>query len=229
LVGEVDFGTQEMWDEWTRFEAIVNVALAPYPLSSVCAYDTGTLPALILTAAQATHPNVLTAAGREQNVGYRDPLAVLRGLRPNPPTAIEADPLRFVTDLTAPADLAGLRRGLRAALTTAGVSSAVIDDVLAAVTETCTNALMHGRPPVSVRVWTSGGVVQCTVTDHGDGFDLPLAGYLPPADPGAAGAGLWLARHTVDRVSSARTPDGFTVRLTRAARTGDNPGRSSRT
>ena len=44
LVGEVDFGPPPMWDEWTRFEAIVNLALAPYPLSSVCAYDTRTLP-----------------------------------------------------------------------------------------------------------------------------------------------------------------------------------------
>ena len=29
-----------------------------------------------------------------------------------------------------------------------------------------------------------------------------------------AGAGLWVARHTVDRLSNDRAPDGFTVGLT---------------
>jgi hypothetical protein len=101
---------------------------------------------------------------------------VLRGLRPDPPTAIEPIPPRFVTDLTAPANLAGLRRGLRAALTTAGVSSAVIDDVLAAVTRN-----LHQRPDARPATGQCSGLdergpVQCTVTDHGDSFDLPIAG-----------------------------------------------------
>jgi hypothetical protein len=43
-----------------------------------------------------------------------------------------------------------------------------------------------------------------------------VAGYLPPAGVDHHGTGLWMARHTVDRVESSCTPDGFTVRLSTA-------------
>jgi len=214
LVGEVGFGAPRIWDEWTRFEAVVNIALAPYPLSSVCAYDTRSVPEPILSAAQATHPNLLTAAGRERNVGYRDPVTVLRALRSDPPAPIEATAPRFTDELIAPADLAHLRGELHAALTNAGVPTAVIDEVLVAVHEVCVNGLIHGRPPVFVQVWTGDDRVHCAVTDQGDGHDLSLAGYLPPATPLGGGRGLWVVRHLVDRVSSARSLDGFAVRLT---------------
>ena len=50
LVGEVQFGQDPAaWSEWIRYEAVCNVALAPYPFWSVCAYDTGTLPEPILS------------------------------------------------------------------------------------------------------------------------------------------------------------------------------------
>lgn len=220
LVGEVDFGPPPMWDEWTRFEAIVNLALAPYPLSSVCAYDTRTLPTPILKAARTTHPNLLTSAGAEPNPGYRHPVTVLRALPPDPPDPLEATPPRFADDLTAPADLTRLRRKLRTALTTAGVPTSVMDDVVVAAHEICTNGLIHGRPPVLVRVWTSADRVHCTITDQGTGHNQSLAGYLPPPTPVRTGAGLWVTRNLVDRVSSTHTTDGFVVRLTTQALNG---------
>jgi anti-sigma regulatory factor (Ser/Thr protein kinase) len=136
---------------------------------------------------------------------------------------LEATPPRFADELTEPTDLAGLRRGLRAALTAAAVPVGVVDEIVVAVSEIATNGLIHGRPPVRVRAWSSGDQVRCTVTDQGGGHDLPLVGYLPPATPAQAGAGVWVARHTVDRLSSTHTRDGFTVRLT----TGIHPGEPS--
>jgi anti-sigma regulatory factor (Ser/Thr protein kinase) len=223
LVGEVDFGPPQMWDEWTRFEAIVNLALAPYPLSSVCAYDTRTLPTPILTAARSTHPNLLTSAGREPNPGYRHPVTVLRALPPEPPDPLEATPPRFTADLTAPADLTRVRRDLRTALTTAGVPTSLIDDVVVATHEICTNGLIHGRPPVLVRAWTRPDRIHCTITDHGNGHDHVLAGYLPPPPPVGTGAGLWVTRNLVDRISGTPTTDGFVVRLTTQARNTQQP------
>jgi anti-sigma regulatory factor (Ser/Thr protein kinase) len=215
LVGEVDFGPPGMGDEWTRFEAVVNMALAPYPLSSVCAYDTRSLPDPILDAARTTHPNLLTPAGPTGNSDYRDPATVLRALPADPPDPVEATPPQFTVELTTPAELAGLRRGLRAALTDAGIATRAIDELVVAVHEVAANGLIHGDPPVAVRAWISGDRARCTVTDRGHGHDLPLAGYLPPTAASARGrAGLWVARHTVDRLSNARTPGGFTVSLT---------------
>ena len=61
LVGEVDFGQDAATSsEWIRYEAVCNVALAPYPLWSVCAYDCSTLPEPILRAGHHTHPHLLT-------------------------------------------------------------------------------------------------------------------------------------------------------------------------
>lgn len=84
-----------------------------------------------------------------------------------------------------------------------------------AVSEVTTNALTYGRPPVRVRVWHARDRSVCTVTDHGDGFDDPLGGYVPPADGqvGKAGRGVWMARQMCDVVSFVKTPDAFTVRI----------------
>ena len=75
------------------------------------------------------------------------------------------------------------------------------------------NALRHGRPPVDVRLWTTPTRLVCAVTDRGNGFDDPLAGYVPYDDDHTR-AGLWLARRSCDSLDYVATPDGFTARLT---------------
>ena len=45
VVGEVDFGpTERDWLEWQRYEAVINVALADWPLWGLCVFDTQRLP-----------------------------------------------------------------------------------------------------------------------------------------------------------------------------------------
>ena len=51
------------------------------------------------------------------------------------------------------------------------------------------------------------------MSDHGAGLDDPLAGYLPPRQGYAHGAGLWVARQMTDRLEMISTSQGLTTRL----------------
>jgi anti-sigma regulatory factor (Ser/Thr protein kinase) len=134
---------------------------------------------------------------------------------------VDPDPLQATVptfdsgELVDPAQLASLRTRLRTVLARTMGPARVRSDFVTAVSEVAANGLVHGRPPVRVRVWATPDRLLGTVTDQGDGFDDPLAGYVPTRgkDPTGAGVGLWLARQLCDRVETARTPYGFTVRL----------------
>src|SRR5687768_3834252 len=79
LVGEAPFDdAAHEWAEWHRYEAVFNVAMAPLPLASVCAYDARALPRPILDGVGETHPALLTAGGQVRNDRYLDPATVLR-------------------------------------------------------------------------------------------------------------------------------------------------------
>jgi anti-sigma regulatory factor (Ser/Thr protein kinase) len=217
LVGEVDFGQDPAtWDEWIRYEAICNVALAPYPFWSVCAYDTGVLPEPILRSAHRTHPNLLTAAGRRRNRRYVPPARFLGRSRPAPPDPLEqTDPVVVGEDLADLTQLRTLRDRVHRELVRVLVPDPTRSEFVSAVGEVAANGLLHGRPPVQVRVWASLERLVATVTDRGDGFDDPLAGYAPSRgrDPRRAGMGLWLTRQLCDQLELSRTAERFVVRL----------------
>ncbi|BFU45071.1 anti-sigma factor RsbA family regulatory protein [Krasilnikovia sp. MM14-A1004] len=219
LVGEVDFdGGPTSWSEWTRFEAVVNAALAPYPLSSVCAYDTGAMPGPVLASAAHTHPLLLTGPESTPNPAYIPPAQLLHKLPAIGPDPLQdTDPTYAFGALTEPAQLADLRRHLRDGVL-AGLPTATRTDLVTAIAEVVTNGLVHGRPPVRVELWAAPTRILCTVTDRGAGFDDPLSGYVPhdTGDPHRAGVGLWLARQSCDHLDTAVTPKGFTVRLSSA-------------
>lgn len=215
LLGEVDFGLgRRDWAEWASFEAVLNAAMEPYPLWSVCIYDTRRLPAEVLAAAAHTHPALVAAAVRAHNPHYLDPARYMRHISLGRPDPLEAaDPALSVTD---PVDLAALRQAARAALAGSARQRETVRGFVFAVSEVTTNALTYGRPPVRVRVWSVPGRSLCSVTDHGGGFDNPLTGYLPPPhdDLCPGGLGLWLARQVCDRISTCMEEGGrFTVRI----------------
>lgn len=217
MVGDANFGADpDTWAQWIRFEAVLNVALAPYPLWTVCAYDTRVLPERILAVGHCTHPHLLTASARTVNTRYVAPAPFLRQsatVHPDPPgttvAAFESDHLTHV------AELAGLRANVRSALAGSAAPHGTLSDFVAAISEVAANAVVHGRPGVRVRVWASPRQLVCTVTDQGDGFDDPLAGYLPVRTDESyrTGRGLWLVRHLCDHLETSRTGDGFDVRL----------------
>lgn len=214
VLGEVGFGTSARGrEEWLRFEAVCNHALAPLPLWSVCAYYTPDLPQSLVATALLTHPWLRTADGTASNNDYVPPDRLLNGVGPNLPTPnAEAATVALAHN----DELRELRYVLRERLEDLDMSSETADAMVLAVNEVAGNALRHGRPPVLVTLWVTATHILCDVTDRGPGITDPLAGYTPP-DPlrlPEHGAGLWMTRRLCDEVTTARRPTGFTVRLT---------------
>jgi anti-sigma regulatory factor (Ser/Thr protein kinase) len=204
----------ERWAEWGRYEAVVNHALAQYPLSAICAYDTRLVPHNRLTFARSTHPQLITGSVRTSNGEYVNPADFLRRTTRTEPDELESTP----PDLdVAPTKPEHLRDQLEPTLQKQARATEAAADFMIATNEVVTNALRHGRAPVHVRVWLTSERFLCTVTDQGKGFDDPFAGYTWPGRRGHAptgGMGLWLARRLCDRVDAVPGSQGFTVRLT---------------
>ena len=118
-----------------------------------------------------------------------------------------------------PVHLAGLRRAARACL--GGVASEAADDVVLALNEAATNAILYGSSggqPVQVVVHVNDDVIEASVLDHGP--DLPTQ---PPTDVdtdvlGVRGRGLWLLGRLVDEVRLERVRHGTRVTLRRQMR-----------
>ena len=214
LVSDTDFGQNPLvWQEWARYEAYVNRALAAFPLTTLCLYDVRRLPAEALRYGLMTHPRLVSGAVSEPNHNYLDPHAFARAMPPAD-EQIEAQPsMRAVLhDRMA---LSRLREDFRAAMAQVGTDPEPREEFIAAFSEVAANALVHGLPPVWVRLWATQQRLACTVSDHGTGFDNEFAGYLPedPYGLASSGRGLWLARMLCDRVEMWSGPAGFTVRL----------------
>ncbi|MCW2677638.1 MAG: putative anti-sigma regulatory factor, serine/threonine protein kinase [Modestobacter sp.] len=206
----------ETWREWQRFEAVLDHEVAKEPVLALCVTDTRrVLPPLVATA-RATHPVLMAADGEHHNPDHVDPERYLQSL-PIPLEPLEeTEPL---VQVEAVRDLRGLRRQLAArvagALLAPG-SETALEDFLLAVDEMTTNALRHGRPPVSLRLWAGADRLVCTITDRGAGFEDPFIGYGPAhgEDLSLGGMGLWLARQLCDHVDITPDGTGVHVRLT---------------
>jgi serine/threonine-protein kinase RsbW len=116
-----------------------------------------------------------------------------------------------------PARLAGLRRAARASLRE--VQDEVADDVVLALNEVATNAVLHGSSggqPIQVVVHVNDDWVEASVLDHGP---QPSPGVSADSDSDelrAGGRGLWLLRRLVDEVRVERVRFGTRVTLRRA-------------
>ena len=116
-----------------------------------------------------------------------------------------------------PSCLAELRRALRHSLAEmpAAIPDEVVDDLVLAVSEAATNAILYGSgdaQPVTVTVRVGGGWIEATIRDRGRGR---------PAAPGTApvaslrGRGLWLISQLVDELRLAKARPGTLVTLRR--------------
>jgi anti-sigma regulatory factor (Ser/Thr protein kinase) len=116
-----------------------------------------------------------------------------------------------------PAHLAGLRRAARASLRE--VPSEVAEEIVLAVNEAATNAILYGSgegQPVEVAVAVTAGWVEATVLDHGPA--PPQSSRLAEDDTEALdahGRGLLLLRRLVDEVRLERVRRGTRVTLRR--------------
>jgi anti-sigma regulatory factor (Ser/Thr protein kinase) len=116
---------------------------------------------------------------------------------------------------SSPACLGELRRAIRSSLAEVpgAIPDEVVDDVVLAVSEATTNAILYGSDdaePVTVTVRVTGGWIEATIRDRGH-----------PAAPRAAsvtglhGRGLWLISQLVDELRLAKGRPGTLVTLRR--------------
>lgn len=119
------------------------------------------------------------------------------------------------------ASLSGIRRRLRADLARAGVDPAKTFDCLVAVTEACTNALLHGTrspgatPPV-VGWEIDGDAIRFSVRDF-SGHPWSARAAHPSSGDGdrIGGFGLELMRGLMDAVDIRIDAGGTVVELTK--------------
>jgi anti-sigma regulatory factor (Ser/Thr protein kinase) len=115
-----------------------------------------------------------------------------------------------------PSCLAGLRQAVRVCLR--GAADDVADDVVLALNEAATNAVLYGSgggQPIQVVVHVNDGWVEVSVLDHGPEPPAGLPGAPDAGELGARGRGLWLLRRLVDEVRLERVQLGTRVTLRR--------------
>jgi anti-sigma regulatory factor (Ser/Thr protein kinase) len=111
-----------------------------------------------------------------------------------------------------PEDLPELRRIARNTAIDVGLPQRRADDLALAVNEVATNAIVHGRPPTTVRIRPRPGELVWEVSDTGAGIRDPFEGGQAPPIEASRGRGLWLARRLCDAVK-IRSGVGCTVTL----------------
>ncbi|MGX7672041.1 anti-sigma factor RsbA family regulatory protein [Plantactinospora sp. DSM 117369] len=211
IIGEVPpAALGATWDWWARYESAINYAYDSFPLWSMCAYDTRITPAPVLADVLRTHPRVVTADGRRPSETYTEPKAYLTEERPPLP-----DPLQRTPPLVELVDPSPIRARQAVYEADSGVlRTEEVEDLVVAVSETVTNALRHGRPPVRFRLWAGMDRIVVAVSDGGGGPEDPFAGLLPAADGGTGGLGLWITYQSCNHVVLTRSQGAFTLRLT---------------
>ena len=198
------------WHEWRRTEASVNLALSRHDAWLVCLYDRRMLDGEMVDDLLATHPIVGRGGEHRDNARYQDPVDFIGTHMDAPPDEIEASPP--AAELLDPSPPTA-----RAAVAAFAIHSRLpaqeVENIVLATHEAVSNARLHGRPPVILRLWVQLGRFTVTVTDTGTGPTNPFVGLLPPDHPNGAGLGLWISHQLVD-VTHRRHRDGYTVRIT---------------
>jgi anti-sigma regulatory factor (Ser/Thr protein kinase) len=194
---------------WDRYESAANTVWDRFPVWSRCLYDATTAAPRVLDIAGRTHPRIVLPSGQFRDSGLYQHAADFQPLRSDP------DPLERLVpalELTDPSPVQARR-----AVTSIGhgqVPDTVLQDLEIGVTEAISNARLHGRPPVTARIWAVPGRMLVDVHHTGPGPDDPLAGLVPAwGDPEFRGSELWLM-HMLDLdVALIPSRDGFTIRL----------------
>jgi anti-sigma regulatory factor (Ser/Thr protein kinase) len=211
LIGEPPWalGHEAQVRDWARYESVLNLAFAEYPVTLICPYDARVLPPDIIEHARSTHPEIVGSDGAKDSETYEDPLEFCRRLN-DAVTRPTGDPDAEIS--FGLADLPAVRRSVGDLAIRAGLARSRADELVMAVNEIATNAVVHGRSPATVQIWHRGGELIFEVSDSGDGIADVLAGQLTPSSVGLGGRGIWLTRLVCDAVE-IRNGSGCTVAI----------------
>jgi anti-sigma regulatory factor (Ser/Thr protein kinase) len=200
------------WDWWARYEATVNRAYDDFPIWGLCPYDTRSTPADVIDDVWRTHPHVARPDGHIPNPRFEDPVGFLAGRSAQWHDPLEAGPAVIVLADPAPS---AVRTAISQVAASCEVPADDVNGLLVAATEAVSNATLHGRPRVAVRIWAASRRILVAVSDQGPGPSQPFAGLLPTSpDTGSLGGrGLWLIHQLCSYVTLQREAHRFTIRL----------------
>jgi anti-sigma regulatory factor (Ser/Thr protein kinase) len=208
IVGDLPREDPSTWRNWARYEALCNHHFADLAISALCTYDTRNTSAEVLADVRRLHALLADPDGRRRpSPAYVEPAAFLQEWSRTAADPLEAGTPRVVLTDPEPSD------GRRAAAAVAASAGVAADGLVTAVSEAVTNAHLHGRPPVTLRAWTSPGRIVITVTDTGPGPSDPFTGLLPPDVHSLHGRGLWIANHLCGFVAISADDHGCVVRM----------------
>jgi len=209
VVNEVPQALYRDWQEWRRYEAVVNVAHAGLDAWGLCVYDERRLSPDMVEDLRSTHPFLGPGLDRRPNPDYQDPRAFCEAHFDVPPDLVErTSPALDLLDPTPAVARASVRDLVDGH---AGLTCDDVEALVLAAHEALTNAVTHGRPPVSLRGWMAPGRVVVTVEDTGRGPQDCFLGLLYSPDR----QGMWLS-HQLVKVAHRRHAGGYTVRMTAA-------------
>ena len=193
--------------EATRHEALINLAFADADAVVMCPYDAARLDRAVLLDAERTHPGLIHRGQCGASARYADPLEIWsageRAL-----SAPAGQPATHPIDL----ELGELRAFAARALRDAGLGRERVEEVVLAIDEAATNALVHGRRPARLRIWREGDGLICEISDRGCLTD-PLAGRRRPLPDWPGGRGVWMMNELCDLVELRPTATGTVARL----------------
>jgi serine/threonine-protein kinase RsbW len=117
-----------------------------------------------------------------------------------------------------PQNVACARRMLDEVVAQLGVPEEERAQLQLALSEACTNAVLHGSPGGSASTFRLRCLVRehllvLEIQDEGGGFEYRGATLPEPDDLQSHGRGLFLMQQLVDRLEFDRRPDGMVVRL----------------
>jgi anti-sigma regulatory factor (Ser/Thr protein kinase) len=196
--------------EVTRHEALLNLAFDGVPVSIQCLYDSGGVDAAALADLERAHPVVIRAGQSRANEQYAGPGLSPFCDQPLPPPPADCVRRRF-DDAD---DLPAVRGEVRDQIAHWGLPKERIADLVTAVNELVSNALVHGGGRGVLRVWRDAavGTVTCEVTGPGQIADQLAGRRFAPASAGGA-HGLWLVNQLCDLVELRSHGNRITVRV----------------
>jgi anti-sigma regulatory factor (Ser/Thr protein kinase) len=219
IAGDVPHpGNGGRFEGWDRYESAVNTVWQDFPVWGRCLYNTTTAPQVVLDAVERTHPRIISPTGQRRASGRYQNALGFEGLPYAPDPLEDTPPLAELVNRPA----ADARHAL-ARIGPSRIPATTLDDLLIGVSEAVSNALRHGRPPATVRIWATAGRIVVTVHDTGRGPADHLAGLVPAPShtpDHRPGLGLWVTHQLDIGVTLRHTDHGFTVRL----RNGTTPG-----
>lgn len=194
---------------WDRYEAAVDRALGDLPVWAPCLYDQRIAPPDVIERAKSLHHSFRLADGERRTNQHYTPPRRLTDFLPAEQDPLEQTPSAVTLEGPTP----GAARAAVRELLCGRMSQQREEAVVIAVSEAVTNAITHGAPPVSVRIWLADGRVVVRVHDSGPGPSDPLVGLLSAGFESESGRGLWMAHQLDIDVALTASEDGFSVRL----------------